>query len=220
MINLLDQILLSDNVKENFHNYYNNDKFYNWIINILPEIKDCQNLRQDNPWHIYNCLDHILVSVEEVNKLSIGLSKQERRMLAYTMFLHDIGKPECYVRRYSKQYGKFVDSFFDHNKASVKIAERVLGNLNFTDKEQDMILTLVDNHDIFMFIVLKEDGNKYHKVLSREYVKTEIERLNQSGDGNKIMKYLMIVGKADNRAQNPAMTKDSLHKIDVMESMI
>ena len=109
MIKVLDSILLNDNVVQEFYKHYKETGFHKWLLNLLPEVEACRNLKQDNPWHIYNCLDHILHSVEQMNNQTKGLNHEERRMLAYTMFLHDMGKPECYLRRYSKLYKREVD---------------------------------------------------------------------------------------------------------------
>ena len=67
MRNKLDEILLSENVRDNFHSSYNGE-FKVWLDSLLPEIEKCASQKQDNPWHVYNCLDHILYSVEEMNK--------------------------------------------------------------------------------------------------------------------------------------------------------
>ena len=175
MLEKLNNILLSDTALEQFHNEYEKGDFRNWLLGILPEVEDCKNLKQDNPWHIYNCLDHILHSVEEMNKQSAGMDYDTRRMLAYTMFLHDIGKPECHIRRYSKLYGRAVDSFFDHNKAGVKIADRVLDKFDFNSTDSSVISKFIDMHDIFMSIRLKNDNNPYHHVLTEEYINTQYE---------------------------------------------
>lgn len=220
MKNILDKILLGDNVVEEFHQIYNNPEFKKWVLSILPEIEACENLKQDNPWHIYNCLDHILHSVEEINKQTKGLCIKLRKMLAYTMFLHDIGKPQCYLRRFSKFYGREVDSFFDHNLASEKIAERVLPQFNFNKKEQEIIKLLIHEHDIFMFITLEDDGNKYHKVLTKQLLNDYIAQYNKVDDGKKLLKYLIMVGKSDNLAQNPEMTNGSLRMLEKMDKMI
>lgn len=74
---LLDKILLSNNVIDEFYKNYENPSFKKWILNILPEIEDCKNTKQDNPWHVYNCLDHILHSVENINKLSKGIDPKK-----------------------------------------------------------------------------------------------------------------------------------------------
>lgn len=220
MQKLLDEILLSENVVEQFYKHYGEEKFREWILSVLPEVKDCKNLKQDNPWHIYNCLDHILHSVEEINKQSKNLPYGVRRLLAYVMFFHDIGKPKCHIRRYSKLYGREVDSFFNHNLESVLIAERVLSYFDFTKKEQELIKLLVHEHDIFMSITLCDDGNKYHKVLSQKLIDEYIKNYGYLMDGKLVMRYLTMVGRADNLAQNPALTKEPLHLLDVIDNMI
>ena len=217
---LLDRILLSENAVNEFNVNYNNLQFKNWLLNLLPEVEKCKNLKQDNPWHVYNCLEHILHAIEEINKQTLSMNSDVRRLLAYTMFLHDIGKPDCAMRRFSKLYNREVDSFINHNKAGVRIAKRVLKSFGFDKKEEDVILKLIDKHDIFMFITLTDDGNKYHKVLSEVLVKEEIEDLNKVGNGTELLEYLIMIGRSDNLAQNPEMTKDSLFLLDTMQNML
>jgi UTP:GlnB (protein PII) uridylyltransferase len=220
MLKKLDEILLSDDVVKNFHDNYKNENFKNWLLNILPEVEECKNLMQDNPWHIYNCLDHILHSVEEINKQSKNFDEKTRRMLAYTMFLHDIGKPNCLIRRYSKLYKREVDSFFNHNVVGAEIAGRVLPQFNFSSQQQEIIKLLIKEHDIFMFITLEDDGNRYHTTLTPNLINEHIEKYNKIDNGKYIMKLLLMVGKADNKAQNPKMTKDALSLLDVMTDML
>lgn len=220
MVEILDKILLSENVVENFYYAYKDVDFRTWLTKVLPEIEFCKNENQDNPWHIYNILDHILHSVEEMNKQTIGMDKNIRRMLAYTMLLHDIGKPETKIRRYSKLYKREVDSFFNHNKASKKIADRVLADFDFCNQEINIIKTLIEDHDIFMFITLKEDGNKYHNLLTKKYFSNLVYKLNETYNGEKLMDYLIKVGKADNKAQNPEMTENSLILLNKMEEYL
>ena len=220
MIEVLDKILLSDNACEEFYKNYQNKEFKKWLLSFLPEVEDCRVQQQNNPWHIYPCLDHILHSVEEINKQTIGMSYPNRRMLAYTMFLHDIGKPSCYLRRFSKLYDREVDSFFGHNKASEQIAKRVLPEFNFTKQERREIRLLVNEHDIFMFMVLEDDGNKFHHVVSSELINEYIERFNQVGNGIKLMKWLIKVGRADNKAQNPEMTKVPFKVLKTIENIL
>lgn len=219
MKNKLDEILLSDNVVENFHNSYNGE-FKEWLNTILPEVQLCEKQNQDNPWHIYNCLDHILHSVQEINSQTKTMPLEERRKLAYVMFFHDIGKPDSHVRRYSKLYKREVDSFFNHNIKSKEIALRVMPNLGFSEKEQREMALLIEEHDIFMFITLVDDGNRYHKVLTDELVKDCILRYNDFGDGEKLLGDLIMVGRADNKAQNPKLTKDSLRLLDCFKEKL
>lgn len=222
MIKLLDEILLNKNALLEFKSHFENKEFHDWIVGILPEIENCQNLKQDNPWHIYNCLEHILHSVEYINELNENEHEDEKtkRLLAYTMFLHDIGKPECHIRRYSKSYGREVDSYFNHNIAGVKIADRVLPQFNFTKEEIDIIKILIEDHDIFMFITLQDDNNPHHKVLDKKVILDEINKLNNYGNGAKLMKYLIRIGMSDSLSQNPQMTINSLRLLSVMDTML
>lgn len=219
MLKLLDDILLSDNVVENFYKGYERQEFKNWLVSILPEIEHCKNTEQDNPWHIYNCLDHILHSVEEMNKQTKDFEYNIRRMLAYTMFFHDIGKPECKIRRYAKLYGREVDSFFNHNLASVKIGERALNKFGFNSDEKKLILKLVKEHDLFMNLTLENTTNKYKRTLTQDVLDELVINLDEH-NGKNTMEYLIMVGKSDNLAQNPKMTSQSLKLLDVMTDML
>lgn len=219
-IKQLDKILLNDTVVKEFYQAYQNQEFKNWLLSILPEVEDCNKQQQDNPWHIYNCLDHILHSVEEINKQTKDLDDTTRRMLAYVMFYHDIGKPACYSRRYGKMYGREVDSFFHHNEKSAEIAKRTLSSFGFTKEQVKAMVMLVEKHDIFMFIRLEASKNAFHKVLSEELVCDEVHDLDQVGDGLTLMNYLVKVGRADSKSQNPAMTASSLELLDATEKIV
>lgn len=220
MIKVLDEILMSDKVCANFFEKYSEPEFRAWLTSVLPEVEDCRRQEQDNPWHIYDCLEHILHSVEEMNKQTIAMPEGTRRKLAYTMFLHDMGKPEKYIRRYSKLYRREVDSFYNHNLASLDIAKRVLEkDFCFDEQTARQIEALVEKHDIFMFVTLQNDHNPYHRVLTKGYIAEQEEDLAKVGDGQTLMQELIMVGRADNLAQNPKLTQESLKMLDTMEDM-
>ena len=71
-----------------------------------------------------------------------------------------------------------------------------------------------------MFIEAGETKNPYHKKLTEKLIKEEINDLSQVGDGEKLMKYLVMVGRSDNLAQNPKMTKDSLNMLKKFDEML
>lgn len=221
MTGILDEILSSDNVVEQFYHNYKSQKFKEWLLNLLPEIEACKDLRQDNPWHIYNCLDHILHSVEEMNKQTKNLNPKIRRLLAYTMFFHDLGKPSSYIRRFSKLYNREVDSFFNHNLKSLEIVTRTIDEFGFNKEEKELISLLVKEHDIFMYLTLNEnDKNKYHHILTNEYLNFLVDKNSEFYDGKEVMSYLIMVGRADNKSQNPKMTKEALILLDTMDKML
>jgi len=219
MLNLLDQILLSNNVVENFYNNYNNNRdFKNWLDKEIPEIELCEKQQQNNPWHKYNVLGHILHSVEEMNKQTLEMNHNERRLLAYVMLFHDIGKPEKHITR--EKDGEIIDSFFEHNIASERIAKEHLPKLNFNEEEIKIISRLVFKHDIFMYIKDFKTKNPYWKELTDNLIKDEIEDLNSVGEGAKLMRWLVKVGRADNLAQNEKMTAQSLRMLDKIDTII
>lgn len=221
MVEILDKILLGQNAASDFYKNYNG-KFKAWLLGIMPEIEDCKDLKQDNPWHIYNCLDHILHSVDEMARLAVDCPTRVRRMLAYVMLLHDVGKPQCRSRRFSKLYGREVDSFFSHNIASVRIASRVLPAFGFDSQSIKIMLALIQNHDVFMTVSLRENAKPHHKILTDTVLDGLISSLAKEAgiDGLTAMQYLLWVGQADNLAQNPIMTPAPLHLLEVMGEML
>lgn len=217
--NLLKKILLSDNACNNFKGEYSlNNEFRQWIDSTLPEIQDCF-MPQNNPWHIYSVIDHILHSVENINRLSSHLPYSDRETLALTMLLHDIGKPKCHIKRLKG--GEMIDSFFDHNKEGEKIADRFLSQMGVEGYNHQLIKALVYKHDIFMFIKESQPHNPHHRHLSKELILEEIKDFEGYGlDGLTAMEYLLMVGRADNLAQNPKMTGASLRLLDLMDDLL
>lgn len=218
-LKILDRILLSDNVTKNFHEEYNNNSsFKSWLLNILPAVEDCINQEQNNPWHKYNVMDHILHSVEAMNKQTTEFSSDARRLLAYTMFYHDIGKPSCHIVR--EKHGEMIDSFFGHNEASSKIVCETAKEFGFDENETKILNKLVLKHDIFMNLRTYTPDNPFLRELTQEVVQEEIADLNFNGNGKELLRCLVMVGRADNLAQNEKMTKHSLGLLTVFDKML
>ena len=215
---VLTNILLSENVTQNFYSEFNHNlEFKNWLNKILPEVELCEKQKQNNPWHLYNVLGHILKSVEEINKQTKHLSFDIRKMLSYVMLLHDIGKPATYIVR--EKNGKLIDSFFYHNLESEKIAGRVLNQFDFDKNEILIMQKLINKHDVFMFIKDFKTNNPHWRTLSDKVVLDEINDLNQVGNGFELIQYLIYVGRADSRAQNPKLAGESLRMLDKFEKI-
>lgn len=207
----LTELLLADDVAETFTSEYNLDLYFKAEIDkFIPEVSACYKQTQRGDWHIYNVMGHILHSVDAMNAQTVGLADGERKLLAFTMFFHDLGKPE-YHREVVKN-GKMCDSFKGHNIGSEKTAERVLRHLKFGKEEQRIILTLVREHDVFIKFS-KEPKNDRQIDPTAEYLREYISGLDEFGDGRKLFEYLLLVGVADNKAQNPKMIEDSLELI-------
>ena len=111
-------------------------QFYDVICYIIPELKQCYKFNQNNKYHIHDVYEHTLCVVDNCKTI-----KFEIKMAA---LLHDIGKPNCY----SEDENGF-GHFYGHPEVSKVIANSVLSNdFKVTRDEKELILKLVENHDI------------------------------------------------------------------------
>ncbi len=99
----------------------------------LPEIDRCFETEQHNPHHCYNVGDHIIKSVESIEK---------DKTLRLTMLLHDIAKPECLT---TDENG--IDHFHGHQSKSCDKAKEILRRLKYDNDTIDMVSRLVRHHD-------------------------------------------------------------------------
>lgn len=220
-IKILDDILLSKNALESFYKVYeNNQNFKVWLTNILPEVELSKNQTQNNPWHIYNVLDHILHTVEYINEMTENLTDKDRRFLSYTMFFHDLGKPACRTVRESE--GKEMDRFLNHNLAGEKIVLREAHKFGFDEKEVELMARLVHDHDIFLhFYAEDSDPHKDHyKKVDENLINELIKDFNEFGDGRKILNFLVLVGRADALAHTPENAKSKFKIFDKMDKFL
>ena len=215
----LDNILLSKNVRKSFYEVYENDIiFKEQLDKLIPEISICRNQNQNTPWHIFNVLDHSLEAISYINGMTESYPVKDRRILSYVMFFHDTGKPA--MRKIVVKNGKEFDSFRGHNIESCNIVMRVLPMLGFNKNEIMEILKLIENHDIFSTVSDKENILPYQTKLDKEFIINLKKDMSGSGDGEKLSEYLGLVAKADNLAQNPEMTVESLRIIDKFNEII
>lgn len=103
------------------------------------------NCTQNSSYHRYGVFKHILVTIEEVGKYNKTIGDSQRKILNWTMLLHDIGKPYVKVITDSK-----TESFAGHDEMSVELSEAILNRFYFTEEEKHLILTLIKYHDKFL----------------------------------------------------------------------
>lgn len=146
--NAVTDILLSDTVVEDIAKLTKNSIF----AQIFPELyekndhnENVINCQQNSKYHKYGVFMHILNSIENVCDKDKPYSDNEKRMLKWTMLLHDIGKP--YVKEIN---GDYHDSFFGHEELSEKMARDILPRFDFTTIEINEISKLILNHDKFL----------------------------------------------------------------------
>ncbi len=103
------------------------------------------NCQQNSVYHRYSVFHHIVASIENANVSEISIADWQKKILKWTMFLHDIGKP--YVKKVSEDG---TESFAGHDEKSVELAEIILNRFNFNDDEKKIILTLIKYHDKYL----------------------------------------------------------------------
>lgn len=128
----------------------------------IPEILKCVGFIQNNPYHNRDVYEHIIATVMAIEP------KIEFRL---TMFLHDIGKPECYIIKDG------VGHFYGHAKVSADIGESVLKRLKFSNKISQKVLFLVKQHDLLMkenSVFIKKWLNKFGNENFLDLIKVHI----------------------------------------------
>lgn len=103
---------------------------------ICPEIPKMKGFLQNNPYHLYDILEHSSIVIDETPK------DVETRLSA---FFHDTGK----VHSYSYKNG--CGHFYGHGQISVGIAERDLTRLKVSKKILKNVLTLIKYHDYTVY---------------------------------------------------------------------
>lgn len=107
--------------------------------------EDVINCQQNSPYHKYGVFRHILTTIECVGNPQIPIGKWQKKLLKWTMLLHDIGKP--YVKVILDDG---TDSFAKHDEKSVELAKGILERFQFTMEEKRIILTLIKYHDKYL----------------------------------------------------------------------
>ncbi len=142
------------------------------------------NCQQNSNYHKYSVFKHILSTIESVANTQAPIGDWQKKILKWTMLLHDIGKP--YVKIIAEDG---TESFAGHDEKSVELASNILDRFEFEAHDKKVILTLIKYHD--KFLNEGEITNDNMKFLASEL------------ENNKDLFYLLIdVKTADARAKN------------------
>lgn len=110
---------------------------------IIPELGPCMHFEQHNKYHHQDVYNHILSVVDNC--------KTDKFEVKLAALLHDIGKPQTYVTD-AEGWGHF----YGHAKVSRDIAETVIDErLSLTAWEKDLVLALVEHHDMEVHVTEK-----------------------------------------------------------------
>jgi tRNA nucleotidyltransferase (CCA-adding enzyme) len=122
----LNKLLLGNNIRELLLEHFG------VLSEVIPELKPAKGFEQNNPYHCYDVLNHILYSVENAPKDVV---------IRLSMLLHDIGKPKCY----SEAGG--VGHFYGHPQESADTAKNILSRLKYDNDTIKAVTQLVLYHD-------------------------------------------------------------------------
>lgn len=103
------------------------------------------NCQQNCKYHRYSVFHHIVASIENANVTEISIADWQKKIIKWTMFLHDIGKP--YVKTIAEDG---TESFVGHDEKSIDLAEAILSRFDFNNEERRIILTLIKYHDKYL----------------------------------------------------------------------
>ncbi len=100
---------------------------------VLPEFDECMRLEQKHIHHCYSVGEHILHSLNYVEK---------DKVLRYSMLFHDMGKPACLSWGEDNQ-----THFHGHNAVSATMSHDIMKRLRFDNDTLYKVEKLVLNHD-------------------------------------------------------------------------
>ena len=127
---------------------------------IIPELKCMYNFEQHNPNHHLDVFEHSLGVLENTPK---------DIYLRLAAIFHDIGKPETF-----KKDGEGIGHFYNHEKKSLEITEKVLKRMRYSNEIIEKTLKIIDEH---MTVYNDDFSDKAVKRLIRRVESIGIDRL-------------------------------------------
>ena len=107
---------------------------YHDVIGVfLPEITPCVGFAQNTKYHTYDVYEHTLRALEHVEVQDL--------VTRLAVFLHDIGKPQCYTE--DENGGHFKG----HGPIGTEMTEAIMKRLKFDNATAEAVTQLVAYHD-------------------------------------------------------------------------
>ncbi len=108
-------------------------KYFEIILEVLPELSLLENFNQNDSHHIYDALEHTFVSLKSI---------EPRLDLRLAMLFHDISKPFTYSKN-----SDGTAYYKDHAKKSSDMARDIMNRLKFNKKTIQKVTKLIEYHD-------------------------------------------------------------------------
>ena len=103
------------------------------LFDLIPELKYSKGFNQNNPWHIYDVLEHTYHVLDGVDSDLV---------LRLTALFHDIGKPYTYTE--TNGVGRFTGHWDVSKKIFLEFAEKH----NIDEPTKDLVSKLIFLHDL------------------------------------------------------------------------
>ena len=124
-------------------------KYFDIMIEIIPELALMEGFEQSDPHHIYDVLEHTLVSMKCI---------EPNLELRLAMLFHDIGKPFTF---HKTEEG--IGTFKGHGQKGAEMAREIMNRLKFSKKTIQKVTKLVEYHDYSV----PEDSQRIKQFLSK-----------------------------------------------------
>ncbi len=144
--------------------------------------------------------------------LMLNLMKNPSRELAYTVLLHDVGKPSTAFM------GEDRLRFHGHERKSAEMADEILRRLKLPTKEIKQILIAIDGHMRFKD-VQKMNKSTLRKLMGAETFDLELElhRVDCSGSHGLLDNYRFLLEKAEEMKNEPILPERWITGKDLRE---
>ncbi len=171
---------------------------------ILPEIKAMQGQKQPPQFHPEG-------DVFEHTVLMLNLMNKKDKILAFSVLLHDVGKPGTAVNASDRI------RFNGHASYGAKLSKEILKRLRFSNREQNEISNCVKRHMRYME-VKKMKKSTLRKLISEPTYPTEIElhRLDCLGSHGGLENYNFVKAFEEEIQNEPVLPKPWINGNDII----
>ena len=179
------------------------------------------NCQQNSKYHRYSVFHHTVSSIENANVSEISIADWQKKIIKWTMFLHDIGKP--YVKTIAEDG---TESFVGHDEKSIDLAEVILNRFDFNKEEIRIILTLIKYHDKYLNVedVTQENLTFLAKELNNDrelfYLLINVKDADAKAKSTESYNNFKIVKDKFYKFANSYFEQSSRQKIEIKESTI
>ncbi len=188
------------------------------LEHILPEIIPMIGQEQPPQFHPEgDVFEHTVLMLNLMNQQQKKDDAYTPRELAYTVLLHDVGKPStaCIGRGTD---GRPRIRFDGHANVSAEIADRILSRLKFPNKERKHIIDAIRGHMRFMDVQNMRTAT-LRKMIGAEIFDLEMElhRLDCLGSHEMLENYDYLNRFMDEMASEPVLPEPWINGHDLLE---